>query len=154
MSTDGTTIHAGCVVIGEAGVLIRGPSGSGKSTLARALVEAARGQGRFARLVADDRVRLSRHAAGLVARPVPAIDGLIEVRGLGLRAVETEPSARIALVVDILEGGPVRLPEAADRAVTLLGAPLPRLVFAPRQTDAAIVLEALRGGIEGGGDGP
>ena len=35
------TVHATCVVIGEAGVLLRGPSGSGKSTLARRLVEGA-----------------------------------------------------------------------------------------------------------------
>ncbi len=33
--------HASCVVVGEAGVLIRGPSGSGKSTLAREILDLA-----------------------------------------------------------------------------------------------------------------
>ena len=33
-----TTLHASCVVVGEAGILIRGPSGSGKSSLAREIV--------------------------------------------------------------------------------------------------------------------
>ena len=52
------TIHAGCVLVGEAGLLIRGASGSGKSALAREVVSLALGTGRFGRLVSDDRTRL------------------------------------------------------------------------------------------------
>ncbi len=137
------TVHASCVVVGEAGILIRGEAGTGKSTLARALVAAQAARGGFARLVADDRVKLERIGAAIVARPVPAIGGLVEVRGLGIVAVPHEPSARLALVVDILAGGPERLPEPED--ADILGAALPRIVFAPRLTEAATVLEALRG---------
>ena len=49
------TVHATCVVIDEGGVLIRGAPAAGKSTLARELVAIALLQGRFARLVSDDR---------------------------------------------------------------------------------------------------
>ena len=52
-------VHACAVLIGARALLIRGPAGSGKSRLALALIEAAEaGRLRFARLVADDRVRL------------------------------------------------------------------------------------------------
>ena len=48
-------IHATVVLVGEAGVLIRGASGSGKSALALALMSEAGRRGLFARLVGDDR---------------------------------------------------------------------------------------------------
>ena len=41
------TIHAGCVLVGEAGLLIRGPSGSVKSTLAREVIARSSETGRF-----------------------------------------------------------------------------------------------------------
>ena len=81
MST-GSALHATCLVIGEAGVLLRGPSGAGKSTLARRLISTALRDGRYASLVGDDRVRLEAVAGRLVARPHPAIAGRLEVRGV------------------------------------------------------------------------
>jgi serine kinase of HPr protein (carbohydrate metabolism regulator) len=86
------TIHASCVVIGEAGILIRGGSGSGKSTLARELVHAAAASGRFARLVSDDRTHVAARNGRLVARVVEAIAGRLEARGAGIFAVAHEPS--------------------------------------------------------------
>ncbi len=50
------TLHATALIVGDAGVLIRGRSGAGKSRLAEELVEAAQARGWFGRLVADDRV--------------------------------------------------------------------------------------------------
>ncbi len=93
-------IHASALAIGEHGILIRGPSGSGKTRLALALAaEASRDA--FARLVADDRTLLSRHAGRIVARPHPAIAGLVERRGLGIVTVPSEPACRVSLVVDL-----------------------------------------------------
>ena len=66
-------LHASAVVIGEAGILIRGPSGAGKSSLALALIGLARQQGRFARLIADDRTEIAVRAGRLLAAPVPPI---------------------------------------------------------------------------------
>lgn len=122
------TLHASCVVVGEAGILIRGPSGAGKSRLAADLIEAARLRGLHARLVGDDRIRLARRSGRLVARPHPAIAGLIEQRGTGLLAVPYLPAAVVRLVVDRLVAPPERLPEPADGRVEILGVTLPRLL--------------------------
>ncbi|KAA2237881.1 HPr kinase/phosphorylase [Salinarimonas soli] len=140
-----TTIHAGCVVIGEAGVLIRGPSGSGKSALARRLVEIARGRGAFARPVADDRVRLERRHDRLLARPVPAIAGLQEIRGWGIVAAEHEGAAIVRLVVDCLTEPPERLPAPEGRRTSLEGLILPRVAGLAGDPLAALALARLAG---------
>ena len=123
----GETLHASCVVIGEGGILIRGESGLGKSTLARELVHGARRAGRFARLVSDDRTHIAPHHERLVARPVEAIAGLIEIRGLGIVPVRNEPGAVIRLVVDLTMEEPTRLPEREECRTSLCGIVLPRL---------------------------
>lgn len=122
-----TDIHAGCVVIGEAGILIRGVSGQGKTLLARRLIDAALAKGLFARLVADDRVQLSTHAGRLLARPNRAIAGKMEVRGLGIAAAPHEDAAVIRLVVDCVTDTPPRLPDDAERKVLVDGVALPRV---------------------------
>lgn len=117
------TLHASCVVFGEDGILIRGPSGSGKSQLARELLAEAARSGRFARLVADDRVQVEARHGRLIARALPSTAGLLEVRGLGLVTVDHEPSAVLRLVVDCLDGQPLRFPEEHD--VVIDGVRLP-----------------------------
>jgi HPr kinase/phosphorylase len=119
------TVHATCVVLREAGILIRGPSGSGKSRLAGELL--ARASGGFARLVCDDRLGLENRSGRLVAREVPAIAGRIEVRGLGLMPVPHEPAAVVRLVVDVSPDHGERLPEEEDATVDVCGVLLPRL---------------------------
>ena len=140
----GCAIHASCVLVGEAGILIRGPSGAGKSTLAASLVEEARRTGRHGGLVGDDRVRLSVRHGRLIARPVAAIAGLIEVRGLGLRRVPHDGAAVIRLVVDLVADRPARLPDPAAITLRLLGIDLP-LVEALRDDAARLVAWRLRG---------
>ena len=74
------------MLVGARAVLIRGPAGSGKSRLALALLHAAKqGLMPFARLVADDRAHVEAAHGRLLVRPAPALAGLIEVRGLGIR---------------------------------------------------------------------
>jgi serine kinase of HPr protein (carbohydrate metabolism regulator) len=123
------TIHGCALVIGETGVLIRGRSGSGKSSLVMALLEAAAARGVFARLVADDRVIL--HAAGdrLIAAPHPTLAGLVEQRGSGIVPLDHEKSARVACVIDLVEGGGDRMPLEADSIASLEGVPLRRVVL-------------------------
>lgn len=122
----GTYVHATCVVVDEAGLLIQGDSGSGKSTLALALIERASLQGRFAALVADDRVHVSSAGGRVVARSHPATAGLVEVRGFGITAIPSLSSAVLRLVVDLVDDAP-RLPEPT-RAAILCGIPLARFV--------------------------
>jgi HPr kinase/phosphorylase len=128
-------LHAGCVLVGEAGILLRGPPGCGKSTLARRLVAEAERHGRFAAHVADDRVLVEARHGRLLARPHSAIAGLQEVRGLGVRRVVAEPAARLRLVVD-LGAEAERLPEPASQRADILGVTLPRLTA--RDAEAAL----------------
>ena len=123
----GTYVHATCVVVDEAGLLIRGDSGSGKSTLALALIERATLHGRFAALVADDRVHLSSTGGRVVARSHPATEGLVEIRGFGITAIPSLSAAVLRLVVDSVDDAP-RLPEPTREAI-LCGIPLMRLVI-------------------------
>ncbi|MBL8589138.1 MAG: HPr kinase/phosphatase C-terminal domain-containing protein [Methylobacteriaceae bacterium] len=137
-------IHATAVVVGETGVLLRGPSGAGKSAVALALIEFGARRGLFARLVADDRVRLAAVGGRLVASPHPAIAGRIERRGQGIEATPHLSRAVIGLVVDIAADGP-RLPEPADRRATIAGVELDRMtVGADPLAAAAAILARLR----------
>lgn len=123
------TSHATVVVIGEAGVLIRGASGAGKTTLALMLLREAKRDGLFARLVADDRVRLTTVGGRLIAEAPEAIAGLAEVRGLGVVAETFCPAAVVRLVVD-LGVAAARSPEAEELRTEVEGVPLPRLPVA------------------------
>jgi HPr kinase/phosphorylase len=121
------TIHAGCAMIGEAGILIRGASGSGKSTLARELVRQAHANGLFACIVSDDRTRLEARNGRLVARPVASIAGYREIRGIGIVQGPFEAAAVIRLIIDLSEEVPLRHPEATDSHVRLCGVLLRRI---------------------------
>jgi HPr kinase/phosphorylase len=126
MAAAAATLHASCVVVGEAGLVIRGASGSGKSSLARQIMRAGERGGLFARLVCDDRVRVEACHGRVVASPVAAIAGCIEVRGIGLVTVPFEGAAIVRWVVDLTEEPP-RLPETAEGTVPLCGVAVPRL---------------------------
>ncbi len=145
------TVHAAAVIVGDAGVLIRGRSGAGKSSLAERLVEAAQARGWFGRMVADDRVRLACRNGRVVLSPHPAIAGLVERRGQGIFPVQHEGSVVLRLVVDLAERAPSgqgapRYPEAGDLATTIEGVPAPRLVIlVGDDTGPSIVLRRLEG---------
>jgi HPr kinase/phosphorylase len=138
-----TTIHASAVLLGARAVLIRGPSGSGKSRLAYELISAAGGALRFARLVADDRAEVEPAAGRLLVRPAPALAGLIEVRGLGIRRLPHEPIAVVGLVVDLGAADAQRLPAAEQARITIDGIALARLAVPPGEAATGSVIAAL-----------
>ena len=84
-------MHGSCASRAGDGVLLTGAPGTGKSDLVLRLL--ARGFD----LVADDYVEIT----GGVARPVTALAGLLEVRGLGIVRLPFVPQARLALVVEL-----------------------------------------------------
>jgi hypothetical protein len=131
-------VHASCVLVGEAGVLLRGPSGSGKSTLARRVVEEAQRRGLFARLVGDDRILIAVRAGRLLARTHPALAGAIEVRGTGIVETEHVGEAVVRLVVDC-GAHPPRFPELEQRFADVLGVRLPLVSADPAQADAVLL---------------
>ena len=126
------TVHASCVAIGGRGVLIGGASGRGKSDLAMRLID------RGARLVSDDYTILCSSGGRLIASAPPAIAGKIEVRGVGLLAMEPLPEAPVCLLAD-LHAAPERLPEPG--AVSFLGLAVPSVALAALEASAPIKLE-------------
>lgn len=135
------TIHASCVAVAIAGgrhaVLLEGRSGAGKSDLALRLID------RGALLVSDDYTLLRRTDAGLIATAPTTIAGRMEVRGIGIVAMETLAECRVRLLVTLDE--PVeRMPEGGT-ARTLAGVPVPAIRLPSLEPSAAIKIElALR----------
>jgi HPr kinase/phosphorylase len=124
-----TTVHASAVLVDARAVLIRGPSGAGKSRLALELIAVARGGLlRFARLIGDDRVHLETAGGRLLVRPAPALAGLIELRGTGIRKLDYEPAGVVGLVIDLDAADAERLPD--KQTVEIEGISLPRLAVA------------------------
>ena len=118
-----TVLHASCVALSGAGVVLLGPSGCGKSDLALRLIDSG------AQLVADDCLVVERRGNRLIGRPAENIAGLIEVRGLVIMRLEHCSSAPLALVVAL--GAPeARLPERMTHE--LLGVALPCVRLDPQ----------------------
>jgi HPr kinase/phosphorylase len=140
------TIHATAVIVGDRGVLIRGPSGSGKSSLALSLLQAA--DGIFTRLVGDDRIHVEAAHGRLLMRPALALQGLIEIRGVGIMRRPFEPVAVAHLVVDIDATDAQRLPQPEALATRIAGVSLARLPVAPGADARSRLLAFL---VDGGG---
>ncbi len=100
-------IHATCVEIDNCGVLLIGASGSGKSDLALRLIE-----NKSAILICDDRTNLSVRQKALLASCPQSIEGLIEVRGIGIVRKPFKKQTKIKLVVESSAKNNIeRLPE-------------------------------------------
>ena len=126
--TDGASVHASAVLVGNRAVLVRGPSGAGKSRLAFDLILAGRsGQIPAAVLVGDDRVHLDASTGQLVVRPVPELAGLIEIRGLGIRRCDCAEEAIVGLVVDLSAADAERLPPPEALLTRISGIKIPRI---------------------------
>jgi HPr kinase/phosphorylase len=140
----GTSIHGSAVLVGDHAVLIRGPSGSGKSRLAFDLLLAARASLIApATLVGDDRVHVWPHGAELRVRPAPALTGLIEIRGLGIRRCDFAPEARVGLVVDLDAVDAERLPPPDAMRTRVKGIIIPRIPVKQGFSGLPLVIAAL-----------
>lgn len=134
-------LHGTAVVVGEAGVLIRGRSGAGKTTLALALLDRVRHDRGFAALVADDRVAVSVHGGRLIARPPHTIAGLAERHGLGIVALPHEAGAVLTLLVDLVPDATMdRMPAEEDATLTLAGVPIARITVPERAVAVSVPL--------------
>ncbi len=142
--TDGASVHASAVLVGNRAVLVRGPSGAGKSRLAFDLILAGRsGQIPAAVLVGDDRVHLDASTGQLVVRPVPELAGLIEIRGLGIRRCDFAKEAIVGLVVDLSAADAERLPPPEALLTRISGIKVPRIPVAAGCSALPLVVAAL-----------
>jgi HPr kinase/phosphorylase len=122
------SIHASAVLVGDRAVLIRGPSGAGKSRLAFDLILAGRSrQIPKAVLVGDDRILLDIRGGHVTARPAPALAGMIEIRGLGIRRCDFIDEAIVGLVVDLCAADAERLPRPESLTTQIYGVQIPRI---------------------------
>jgi len=150
MAARDSTIHASAVLVGAKAALIRGPAGSGKSRLVWDLVTvSSQGGLPFVRLVADDRAHVESHSGRLLVRPAPALAGMIEVHGLGIRRIEFEAVAVVGLIVDLAAEDGGRHPEPKAATAQIAGITLPRLAVAAGMAALPLVLARLRTGSTG-----
>jgi HPr kinase/phosphorylase len=141
---DSASVHASAVLVGDRAVLIRGPSGAGKSRLAFDLILAGRsGQIPPAMLVGDDRVHLEAHLEQLLVRPAPALAGLIEIRGLGIRRCDFAAEAVVGLIVDLCAGDSERLPPPDALLARVYGIEIPRIPVGAGYAALPLVIAAL-----------
>ncbi len=126
-------IHATAVSIGGHGVIICGPSGRGKSDLALRLID------RGAVLVSDDRVVIEARDEYPILQPAANINGLIEVRGIGIFEMDYVHDVPLKLQVN--------LADVAERfvesiAVTdVAGYPVHNITLCAFEASAAIKVE-------------
>lgn len=126
-------LHGTCLEIDGVGVLLRGPSGSGKSDLALRMMDGG------ARLVADDQVETQALGGRLRAVAPETLDGLMEVRGVGVVSVPTIASVEVSLVIELMPSEDVpRMPEPSHTEIE--GVRLPLFPIAPFEPSAAAKL--------------
>lgn len=130
-------IHASCVAVDGAGILLRGPSGSGKSDLALRMIDEG------ARLVADDQVVIAQTDGQIVASAPDRLAGLIEVRGLGVIRIDPLAQAPLILVADLMATDAIeRMPEPDSTQLLGIDLPLFRLDPFPASASAKLRLAA------------
>ena len=89
------TMHASSVALDGRAVLIAGRSGSGKSDLALRLLDHG-----FT-LVSDDQTIVRRDGERLIAAPPANIAGKLEIRGIGIVAMDHVTDVPVALLVEL-----------------------------------------------------
>ena len=118
------THHGTALVYQGVGLLLLGPSGAGKSDAALRLLD------RGATLISDDRVILKVEEGLLYASPPPEIEGLLEVRNVGIIPVPFIQRAQIHKIISLKPSSSLeRYPE--QEPLSLLGVPLPHLSLNP-----------------------
>lgn len=143
MTATAINIHATVIVAGTAGLAFVGPSGCGKSSIAFTCLAEARAQGKYAALIADDRVDVSLQNGRIVASRPAAIAGLIELRHAGIVNAASQKSAVIDACVMPIGAEADRMPEENEDHQLAFGIRVPLLRIPVHTTAPLAFLEAL-----------
>ena len=151
-----STVHGTCIRVGPMGVLIIGPSGSGKSDLALRLIDQpGRGSGDAdleVVLIADDRVVMSAQGGALMAAAPDTIQGMLEVRSVGIIDVPVETGVRVGLVVNLSPDlDRERIPDFQKQTLEHCGVAVPELRINPFEASAPAKVRAAVTALHGGG---
>ena len=113
-------MHASFVLWRNKGILFKGKSGSGKSELSLKFIE-----NKGAVLVADDVVVLETRKNRLFGRAPENIQGLLEIRNVGISRYEFVTEAEVSLLVNLVENKQnlERLPK--NKFENILGVEIP-----------------------------
>ena len=122
-------LHASTVAIDGRAVMLTGPSGTGKSDLALRLLD--RGFG----LVSDDQTLVRLSGERLLASAPPTIAGQLEIRGIGIVAVDHLSDVPVALIVELSRDFDRFPDEGRERAI--LGVPVPLVAVDAMTASAA-----------------
>jgi HPr kinase/phosphorylase len=143
VSANESLVHGTCIALGPRAALLRGPPGAGKSDLAlRFLAMYGGAGGDAAALISDDQTRLVVRGRELIASAPEAIEGQLEVRGVGIVDVATRAEAVLALVVDLVDGDEIeRLPANPGPREAILGMTVPVCKLAPLEASAPVKLK-------------
>ena len=119
-------IYATRLELNHKGILLIGPSGSGKSDLALRLIKEKQ-----ATLIADDRTDIELVSGEVIASCPQPIQGLLEVRGIGIVKMPHKEKSKISLVVELTNNLEQieRLPQA--ETTTLLGVEVKKIRLYP-----------------------
>lgn len=140
-------IHGTCLSLAGSGVLLVGKPGMGKSDLALRLIDQGgfglSGRERQALLVADDQVVIRKLGDALIASAPPALKGKLEIRGLGIAELVTEPQVPLRLAVRLTPAAEIeRLPDLGRSRMEILGIGLPLILLDPEKASAPARLRA------------
>ena len=137
VSQVGSQIVSGSAVRFEGcGILLIGQSGTGKSDLCLRIIDAG------GKLVVDDQAQIKRDESRLLAYCPPQLQGLLEVRGVGIMRFPSLPLVKLDFVIQ-LQGEPERLPD--EQYWSMFGIALPLYKLCAKHTSAIAVLRQLCG---------
>lgn len=135
MSEKTNLLHATTIFLDGFGIMIGGPAGIGKSALALDLLNDAHGfeyvllNSGSSLLVADDQTYVGKDVvdgeAKLIARCPQNIEGLLEVRGLGIIKVPFRSPSPVDLYVEIVDKMPARMPDTNSQLRYILDVKIP-----------------------------
>ncbi len=128
-------IHASCINFKKKGILLLGDSGAGKSEMCLRLIFE-----HGAVLVADDRVDIVIKQQKIYASAPQILEGLLEVRGIGIIKLKYCRRSKIDMVVKLTNQKIERLPE--KEFYVFEGIKIPQISINPQEVAAPIKILA------------